>query len=50
MPSITNMSSMTRDRATWPAHKAKARKRKRERRTVARKAQRERDLAQIRRP
>lgn len=50
MASITNMSSMTRDRSSWPAHVAKKRRRKRERRTIARKAQEKRDLEQFRKP
>lgn len=50
MATITNMSAMTRDRSTWPAHKAKARKRNRERRAIAQKAQAAKDAEQDRRP
>jgi len=47
---ITNMNAMTRDRSTWPAHRAKARKRNRERKVIARLAQAKRDTEQDRRP
>jgi hypothetical protein len=47
---ITNLSVFTRDRSSWPTARAKARRRKRERKVIARKAQRERDEAHLRRP
>lgn len=43
MAAITSMSAMTRSRETWPAHRAKARRRAKERKSIAAKAQRERD-------
>lgn len=40
---ITSLSAMTRSRETWPRHRAKARARAKDRKTIAAKAQRERD-------
>lgn len=45
MPSITSLSSMARDATTWPRHKKKKVARNRERRTIAREAQRKIDEA-----
>lgn len=50
MATITNMSAMTRTPATWPAHRAKKRKRERERRSIARAAQLKKESEQSRRP
>lgn len=43
MPYITHNTTLTRDAGTWPMHKVKKKARDRERKTLARKAQQERD-------
>lgn len=50
MATISNMSSMTRSRESWPAHRAKKRKRNRERKNIARAAQLKKDDEQSRKP
>lgn len=47
---ITHLSAMTRSRDTWPLHRKKKQARNRDRKTIARAAQRARDAEQDRKP
>lgn len=49
-PTPTHLNNFVRDAATWPTHKKKSQKRNRERKVVARAAQRERDDRETKNP
>lgn len=50
MPGITSHNFFSRDAATWPLKKAKEKQRHRERKKIAREAQRKRDAEQSTNP